>query len=74
MLGMTKLFRDDIGDEPPLSPPEPKIPVCPVCGAETWELVRDRWGATVGCLGCVDVVDTLEQTEHELGYYRNGGV
>ena len=48
--------------------------VCPVCGAETWELVRDRWGDTVGCLGCVDVVDTLEQTEHELGYYRNGGV
>ena len=74
MLGSTKLFPGDIGHEPALTPPEAPTPVCPMCGAETWELVRDRWGDTVGCLACLDVVNAAEGTVYELGFCRDGGV
>ena len=74
MLGSTRLFPGDIGHEPALSPPEARIPVCPVCGAETWELVRDRWGDTVGCLACLDVVNAAEGTEQSLGFIWDGGM
>ena len=74
MLGSTKLFPGDIGHEPALSPPETRIPRCPVCGEETWELVRDHWGDTVGCLACVDVINAAEGTEEQLALFWNGGV
>ena len=74
MLGSTRLFPGYIGHEPALSPPEARIPVCPVCGAETWELVRDRWGEAVGCPGCVEVTDASDGSEHTLGYYARGGL
>ena len=74
MLGSTKLFPGDLEHEPALSPPEARMPVCPVCGAETFELVRDRFGDTVGCPGCVDVIDTSDGSERELGCYWSGGV
>ena len=73
MLGTTRLFRDDIGFEPDLSPREAERRLCPVCGAETFELVRDLWGDTVGCPACVYVADTEEGTEYELERYRIGG-
>ena len=50
------------------------MPTCPSCGAETWELVRDRWGDVVGCLACVDVVDASDGTECELGRIWTGGM
>ena len=74
MLGSTRLFPGDIGHEPDLTPREAPSPRCPVCGEETWELVRDRWGDTVGCLGCLDVVNAAEGTEHALGFIWNGGM
>lgn len=74
MLGMTKLFPGDIGHEPTLAPPSETPPRCPVCGEETYELVRDRYGDTVGCLACVDVVNAAEGTVYELGFCRDGGV
>ena len=74
MLGTTKLFPGDIGHEPALTPRDAAPPRCPVCGEETYELVRDRYGDTVGCLACVDVVNAAEGTVYELGFCRDGGV
>ena len=65
MLGMTKLFPGDIGHEPTLAPPSETPPRCPVCGEETYELVRDRYGDTVGCLACVYVVNAAEGTVYD---------
>lgn len=74
MLGNTRLFRGDIGHEPTLSPPEGSVPACPVCGAETWELVRDRWGDIVGCPDCVELYNAAEGTQDALIYFWNGGM
>ena len=74
MLGSTRLFPGDIGHEPALTPRERPAPRCPICGGETWELVRDRFGDTVGCLACVDVFNAAEGTEADLTLFWNGGV
>ena len=74
MLGSTRLFPGDIGHEPSLTPRERPAPRCPICGEETWELVRDRWGDTVGCLACVDVFNAADGTEEDLLLFWNGGV
>ena len=74
MLGRTRLFPGDLGHEPATTPSETPTPVCPICGAETWELVRDRWGDTVGCLACLDVVNAAEGMEQSLGFIWNDGV
>jgi rubredoxin len=74
MLGSTRLFPGDLGHEPALTPRERPTPRCPVCGEETWELVRDRWGDTVGCLACVDVFNAAEGSEDALALFWNGGV
>lgn len=72
MLGNTRLFPGDIGHEPVLTPRERTTPRCPDCGEETWELVRDRAGETVGCLGCMNVYNAAEDTEQELIFLWNG--
>lgn len=74
MLGTTKLFPGDVGHEPALTPHEQETPGCPVCGAETWDLVRDRWGDIVGCFACLDVVNAAEGTEQSLGFIWNGSM
>ena len=58
----TRIFRDDIGHEPPLTPPEPPAPCCPLCGAETWELLRSRFGDVVGCPRCVERVEAEDES------------
>lgn len=72
MLEYSKRFPYDIGHEPALAPRERSTPRCPVCGEETWDLVRDRWGDTVGCPGCMNVVNAAEGTEQELIFLWNG--
>lgn len=74
MLGKTILFPGDIGHEPQLTPRERQIPRCPICAAETWELVRDRWGDIVGCPDCVELLDASDGSEEALVYFMNGGM
>ena len=41
--------------------PEAPRPVCPVCGAETYEVYRSsETGGGVGCAACVSAVDIDE--------------
>ena len=74
MLGTTRLFPGDLGHEPPLHPPERKELRCPVCGGLTNELVRDRWGDTVGCPDCVELYNAADDTQDALAYFWNGGL
>lgn len=74
MLGETKLFPYDLGHEPPLEPPVTRMPRCPVCGGETWNLLRDREGSVFGCPDCVEVLNAVDGTEDALIYFWNGGV
>ena len=73
MMGTNRLFPGDLGQEPPLSPRERSVPTCPACGNRTWDLVRDHFGDTVGCLECMDVVNDAEGTEYALSFVWNGG-
>ena len=58
---MTSLFRDDIGHEPPLEPPEQEpAPVCPICGSETDRFFTDFYHEIVGCSECIESVDAWE--------------
>lgn len=53
----------DLGLEPPLEPPAYQVPLCPVCGAETDTLLRDRWGSITGCPTCIKEVDAWACSE-----------
>lgn len=48
--------------EPRLDPPEPEMPRCPVCGAETDTFYRDKHHHIVGCDECICTVDAWEET------------
>lgn len=43
-------------------PPEPPLPRCPICGAETDTFCKDKNGDIVGCDECVSTVDAWEET------------
>lgn len=50
-------------DCPPASYFEPRpyqIPVCPMCGEETDELVLDRYGDVCGCRECISFVSAWD--------------
>lgn len=54
-------------DPPPsyYEPPEPKMPRCPVCGAETDTFKRDYYGDIVGCDECVKDIDAWDYVEDD---------
>ena len=47
------------------TPPEYKVPVCPVCGNETDTLYRDLYGTIVGCDNCVTTIDAWKEDDTE---------
>lgn len=42
------------------SPTGNKMPVCPVCGAETNDYYKGNDGNIIGCPRCVEIVDAWE--------------
>lgn len=56
-FGSENMIHYTLNIEPPVEPPAYTCPICPVCGAETDKLLRDRWGNIVGCPECVKEVD-----------------
>lgn len=56
-FGSENMIHYTLNIEPPIEPPAYTCPICPVCGAETDKLLRDRWGNIVGCPECVKEVD-----------------
>ena len=56
-----------IGFEPPLEPRAYRVPVCPVCGAETDTILRDMDNVIVGCPECIEAVDawSLEREDFD---------
>ena len=49
--------------EPRLEPREAAMPRCPVCGEETNDYFRDRWGGICGCAECVESIDAWQFLE-----------
>ncbi len=43
--------------------PEPRYPVCPVCGEETDTFFENAWGDIVGCAECIISVDAWEEDD-----------
>lgn len=50
--------------EPPLEPPEEKIPHCPVCGEECDILYR-QYGDIIGCDACIIEIDAWDRRDYE---------
>lgn len=46
--------------EPSLDPPEPHIPVCPICGEETDTFYTDYKGDVIGCDCCIQEVNAWD--------------
>jgi len=42
------------------SPPENKVPHCPICGEECDTLFRDKDGEVFGCDNCVEQLDAWD--------------
>lgn len=47
--------------------PESPRSVCPVCGAETWDVYRADTGGCCGCPACVSLVD-IEELRKEVSH------
>lgn len=56
-FGGENMIHYTLNIEPPVEPSAYSCPICPVCGAETDKLLRDRWGNIIGCPECVKEVD-----------------
>lgn len=41
-------------------------PICPECGEETDEFLKDRLGDVIGCPNCIKSVDAWEETDGEF--------
>ena len=57
-----------LSDCPPNSyyePPTYSVPRCPVCGEETDEYLKDRFGEIVGCRECIIFVSAWEDDGDE---------
>ena len=52
----------NLPERPLEPPPEPPLPRCPICGAETDTFYKDKNGDIVGCDECVSTCDAWEET------------
>ena len=53
--------------EPPLEPPDYKLPVCPICWEESDTFFIDKFGAVVGCGECVSSQSSIDFEESKGG-------
>jgi hypothetical protein len=57
------MYNDWSLPERPLEPPpDPPLPRCPICDAETDTFYKDKHGEIVGCDECVSTCDAWEET------------
>ena len=59
------MYKSNHIGEPPINPPEPTPPICPICGAETDTFKKDYYGDIIGCDECVKDVDAWDYVEDE---------
>ena len=56
-------------NDPPMryyDPPEPKPPICPICGEETDTFIADKDDFIFGCDKCIKNIDAWDwMAEHE---------
>lgn len=50
----------------PSPPPEPPLPLCPVCGQECDTIYLDAYGDAVGCENCIETVDSYIWRENNV--------